>query len=206
MGVLAFIFFWSCFGLILYVYIVYPAVIVLSRLIFVRQDKEEGLREPLPCLSVLISAFNEEHSIAGRIKNILKNGYPLDKIEIIMASDGSTDETVFRARELHDQRVVIQDHKRNRGRAAVQNDGIAVARGEIIVFTDAETVFETGCLMALAKPFSNSSIGCVVGNLIYRTADSLVSISEGKYFSFEKKTYNTFISFSAAQVFICLRL
>lgn len=187
MGVLAFIFFWSSFGLILYVYIVYPVVIVLSRLIFVRQGEEEGRREPLPYLSVLISAFNEEHSIAGRIKNILKNGYPFDKIEIIMASDGSTDGTVFRARELHDQRVVIQDHKRNRGRAAVQNDGIAVARGEIIVFTDAGTVFEAGCLMALAKPFSNSSIGCVVGNLIYSTVHNSVSISEGKYFSFEKK-------------------
>ena len=178
--------FWLCFAFLLYLYIVYPVGIILVQLILPQRDRE-GTCNDLPHLTVLISAFNEEDSIAERINNILENGYPADKLEIIVASDGSTDRTVLRAIKFVDQGIVIQDHKRNRGRAAVQNDGVSAARGEIVVFTDARTIFETGCLMSLAKPFLNGSVGCVIGNLIYCTVDTLASISEGKYFFLEKK-------------------
>ncbi|MCG2776958.1 MAG: glycosyltransferase, partial [Desulfobacterales bacterium] len=181
------ILFWVCFILVFWTYVGYPTLIIsLSKFIPSRKYPKFPLHE-LPSISVLISAYNEEGSIIKRVENILRNGYPPEKLEIILASDGSRDGTVMRVRDSFNQGVLIQDHEENRGRAAVQNDGVSAARGQVIIFTDAGTEFGPGFLSALIQPFSEKTVGCVVGNLIYKASDRSVSDSESKYFAFEKK-------------------
>lgn len=140
----------------------------------------------IPTVSIIIAAYNEEKNIEKRIRNILEQDYPTDKIEIIVASDGSTDRTVENAKQYGKYGVKILDFKQNRGRAEVQNDAVKEAKGEIIFFTDAETEFEENFLKNIVKYFSEN-VGCVVGNLIYRSQKSSISQSEGLYFKFEKK-------------------
>jgi cellulose synthase/poly-beta-1,6-N-acetylglucosamine synthase-like glycosyltransferase len=135
-------------------------------------------------VSVIIAAHNEEERVAARLRNCLAQGYP-SHLEIIVASDGSTDRTVEIAREY--EGVVVLDFPQNRGRAAVQNDAAASARGEIVVFTDAETEFEPDFLARIAAAFADPRVGCAVGNLVYREKDTAVGVSEGMYWRFEKK-------------------
>jgi len=181
--------FWLSLTLLVYVYFGYPlAIIVISKLSFSKHCYLAPVdSEDLPSISVLICAYNEEKSIQRRIENILSNGYPLDKVQVIVASDGSTDRTVPNASCIAFQNLTILDYKENRGRAAVQNDGVQNAQGEIVVFTDAHTEFAFGCLEALTRTLLDESTGCVVGNLTYLGNTTAISNSEGKYFSWEKR-------------------
>ncbi len=139
-----------------------------------------------PKLSVIVAACNEEASIAARIGNLLASDYPADRLEIIIASDGSTDGTAERARAFAGVRVL--EFSENRGRAAAHNDAVAAATGEVVVFTDAQTEFRPDFLSRLAAGFVDPQVGCVVGNLVYRSAGSNVAEAEGLYWRTEKET------------------
>src|SRR3989338_2641723 len=96
--------FWICLFLIVYSYILYPLILLLidrgQRLQVKRSDH-------LPNVSVIIAAYNEEKMIESRIKNCLALDYPADKLEIIIASDGSTDKTIEIAQKYSDPRIVL---------------------------------------------------------------------------------------------------
>ncbi|RLG29429.1 hypothetical protein DRN98_08420, partial [Methanosarcinales archaeon] len=177
--------FWSSLIILFYTWIGYPFIIYLLTKIK-RKPKVPTTPDELPSVSIIIAAYNEEKVIARRIKNLLEQDYPKEKMEIIVASDGSTDRTVGIAKQYEKYGVRILDFKQNRGRAAIQNDGVKEAKGEIVVFTDAETEFKKNFLKNITKYFAEN-IGCVVGNLIYRPKDNSISQSEGLYFKFEKK-------------------
>jgi len=177
--------FWFFTILIFYVYGGYP--MLLSIVIYLRR---RSIRRELdyfevPSVSVIVAAYNEEKSIGRRIKNLREQDYPKDKLEIIVASDGSTDKTVEIAKQL--VCVKVLDFKENRGRAPIQNDGVKIANGEVIVFTDSETGFKKDFLRRITEYFFYEKVGCVVGNLVYRTRGTNISESEGFYWKFEKK-------------------
>jgi cellulose synthase/poly-beta-1,6-N-acetylglucosamine synthase-like glycosyltransferase len=178
-------FFFTSALLILYVYCVY--VIILYAACRVRGRREQPVRNgtDLTC-SVLIPVFNEEKRIKKRIENLLLSDYPVDKMEIIVASDGSYDRTVEFAKTYADEGVKVLEFRSNRGRASVQNDGVREARGEIVIFTDAETVFEKDFIEMITRRFEDPEVGCVVGNLVYETRGTAISSSEGVYFRYEK--------------------
>ena len=174
--------------LIFYTYFVYFFLLHLVNAFGVNKDQVDDM-EPRdsPSLSVIIACHNEENAIVKRIDNILRLVYPKDRVEVIVASDGSTDRTVELAWSINNANINVLDFKQNRGRAAIQNDSVKSARGEIIVFTDAETEFEKDSLKKMVRSFSDDLVGCVVGNLIYRTKHTSISKSEGLYWKFEKK-------------------
>ena len=180
--------FWINIIIVIYVYFGYFFILKFLTLVFKKENFSKLKKiQKYPLISVIIAAYNEERVIKKRIGNLLQQDYPEDKLEIILASDGSTDRTVEIAKQFGKYGVKILDFKQNRGRAAVQNDGVKEAKGEIIIFTDAETEFEKSFLRKIIKYFSDKKVGCVVGNLIYKAKDSPISQSEGLYFKFEKK-------------------
>jgi len=118
-----------------------------------------------PGLTVFFSALNEEKKIRRRIINILDQDYPLDELEIIVVSDGSTDKTVecvnSAIEEFPDATIRLLEFKENRGQAAAQNAVAHSAVHDILVSTDAETFFTDNFLREIVKPFQDPRIGAV---------------------------------------------
>ena len=182
--------FWISIFLIFYVYVGYCFILKLFSIVKgkLNMTKEEShIEGSLPFITIIITAFNEEKVITKRIDNLLSLNYPKNKIEIIFASDGSTDNTVQLIRNYKEQDVKLYEFKQNRGRALVHNDIIKVAIGNIIIFSDADSIFEPQFLTNIISKFKDTSTGCVVGNLVYKTAESVISKSEGFYWKYEKQ-------------------
>lgn len=177
--------FFVCLGILFYIYLAYFALLTVFRsLISPNPPAPGGDARPL---SVVIAAYNEEQHIGRRIENLLACEYPKDRLEILVASDGSTDDTVKNARNYAGSMVRVLDFPHSRGRALIHNDAVAAAAGQVIVFTDAETEFEEDTLKRLGGWFTDVEVGLVVGNLIYRRRDTSISRSEGIYWRLEKK-------------------
>ncbi|HHL40760.1 MAG TPA: glycosyltransferase family 2 protein [Deltaproteobacteria bacterium] len=138
-----------------------------------------------PSVSILVSAYNEEDVIAKRIENLLALDYPADRLEILIGSDGSTDGTVEAARTFEGRGVKVVAFEENRGRADVHNDLVAMAEGEILVFTDADTEFEPEFVKKIVRPFSDPKVGAAVGRLSYRVEGGAIARNEGLYWRYE---------------------
>jgi len=181
------IIFWLSLGLILYTYVFYIIILKLLSLLFNRKENVHIIENFVDNkVSVIISAFNEEKIIKKRISNLLSQNYPKDQMEIIIASDGSSDNTVSFAKSFKERIIKILDFPENRGRALLQNDAVKAARGEIIILTDAETEFESEFVRNIVRYFAHPDIGCVVGNLIYKSDSGWFGRDEVMYFAFEK--------------------
>ncbi len=141
-----------------------------------------------PFLTVLVTVKNEESVIQNRILNIFNSDYPAHLLEILVASDGSTDRTndiVEDMRKL-DNRIRLLKTSGG-GKSQTQNQAIPQASGEIVVLTDAETVFIPNTLPSLTKPFNDPKVGCVSGSLVLQSTNAKTGISEsqGLYWKFE---------------------
>lgn len=126
---------------------------------------------PLPSVSVVVPAYNESAGIAGTLRSLIATGYP--DLEVIVVDDGSEDGTADAASALGlpGVRVVRQE---NAGKPAALNTGIALARGEILVLVDADTVFASDALHALARAFDDPEVGAVSGNTKVANRDGLL--------------------------------
>jgi len=144
-------------------YIGYPLAVLTIDQLSPTEQTTLHLSE-FPTVSVVITAYNESDTIIERIENCYDLDYPSDKLEIILASDGSTDDTVERVRTAYPGVTIVENDERNK--AQTRNDGVKRATAEILVFTDAQTRFHTGYLKALVRQFSDSSVGVVGGKLI----------------------------------------
>jgi glycosyltransferase involved in cell wall biosynthesis len=120
-----------------------------------------GAGADVPALTVLVAARNEEAQIEGRIEDLLAQDYPRDRLEVIVASDASTDATDAIVARFADRGVRLVRAPRRLGKAGAQNLAIPESRGEILVFTDAASRFRAGTLRALIAPFADPSVGCV---------------------------------------------
>jgi cellulose synthase/poly-beta-1,6-N-acetylglucosamine synthase-like glycosyltransferase len=125
-----------------------------------------------PYVTVLLTVHNEEKLIENRIKNLLETDYPQDLLEILVASDGSNDNTdkIVMSMGKTDSKISLLAVKRC-GKSAAQNKAIPLLKGEIIVLTDAETVFERDSIKNLVRNFSRNEVGCASGRLILTSQD-----------------------------------
>lgn len=156
--------FWLSAALIAHGYLGYPLLIyILARL----RGRPHRRGEIYPRVSLLVPAYNEGHSITAKIQNCIQLDYPRDRLEVLVASDGSTDETAT-AIEAATRAGVIRGivYPQRRGKASVLNDLVAIASGKILVLSDATTMLEPGSLRALVSNFADPRVGCVSG--IYR--------------------------------------
>lgn len=169
--------------LLLYTWVGYAALLaLLARCRKVRIEK----RPFTPPVSIIVAARNEEAHIRERIENLLEMDYPPEKLEILVASDGSTDRTAETVRGFTHQRVRLLEFAGSRGRAAVHNDAAAVTRGEILVFTDAATRFDRGFLKSLLANFADARVGCVSGIIAFRNRGATnLTQQRGLYWRYE---------------------
>ncbi|MCC6453119.1 MAG: glycosyltransferase family 2 protein [Acidobacteria bacterium] len=156
--------FWSSLAVLFYVYAGYP--ILVFALAYVR-PKRVSKAEILPFVTVLITAFNEENSIEAKLKNTLELDYPAEKLEILVASDGSTDDTDEIVKTFASSGVKLFRQEGRAGKTITQNNAVAVALGEIILFSDATTHYSPDVLRKLLPAFADEKVGCVAGRLIY---------------------------------------
>jgi cellulose synthase/poly-beta-1,6-N-acetylglucosamine synthase-like glycosyltransferase len=117
-----------------------------------------------PTVSIVVAVYNEEACIAEKLRNCLALDYPADKLEILIGSDGSTDQTEAIVRACADPRVKLSAAPRG-GKVAVLNRCIPMARGEIVVLTDANTMLERDAVQKLVRHFAHPWIGAVCGRL-----------------------------------------
>ena len=175
--------FWSCVGMLGYVYVGYPLMVYIVSILDPKEVKY-GAIEPL--VTVLITAFNEERDIRSKLENTLLIDYPADKLEIIVASDGSTDRTDEIVREFADRGVKLFRHEGRAGKTATQNRAVEMATGEIILFSDATTIYREDVLQKLLPAFADDAVGCVAGRLVYVDEQS-TSVGKGakSYWNYE---------------------
>lgn len=123
-------------------------------------------------VSIIISAYNEEKDIEEKIQNSFSLNYPQDKVEIIVSSDGSTDRTNTIVTSIQDKRLQLKAFAKRLGKTACLNKVIAEVKGEIVVFTDANSMFEPEMLTHLVKNFQDTRVGCVTGWTKYYDSQS----------------------------------
>ncbi len=137
-------------------------------------------------MSIIIAAYNEEKVIEGRIDNCLALDYPKDKLEIIIASDGSSDQTPTIVSRYASEGVTCFDYKERRGKVNVLNETVPKAKHNLVVFSDANTMFKRDALKKLIRHFADDRIGCVVGGLQFINAKgSSTAELEGVYWRYE---------------------
>jgi cellulose synthase/poly-beta-1,6-N-acetylglucosamine synthase-like glycosyltransferase len=172
--------FWLSLFLIIYSYLLYP---LLLKLFVKPQEISMEMPKTLPSVDVIIAAYNEESCIKARIENVLAQEYS-GKLQVLVASDGSEDNTGKIIESFTDPRVTAMNFEVNRGKISVLNDLIAKSKAKILVFTDANTDFNTDAISVLVSSFSNN-IGAVSGELILETDDGNQNL-DGFYWKYEQ--------------------
>jgi cellulose synthase/poly-beta-1,6-N-acetylglucosamine synthase-like glycosyltransferase len=173
--------FWCSLGLLVYTHAGYPlALWLLARVRRTRPLPDQG-PVPLPSVTLVVAAYDEEASIEQKVRNALALEYPHERFELIVASDGSEDRTAELARAAGAH--VVLDLQRA-GKAAAQDAAVAHARGEIVAFSDANSLWAEDALQRLVAPLSDPSVGYVCGQVRF-TADAYVPNQEGAYWRYE---------------------
>jgi cellulose synthase/poly-beta-1,6-N-acetylglucosamine synthase-like glycosyltransferase len=172
--------FWICAGLIVYTHLGYP--IALRALLALRRHPtlDPGTWEEPPRVSLIVAAFDEEEVIAAKVANALALEYPRERLELIVASDGSTDATVERARAAGAD--VVLDLPRG-GKVAAQNAAAERASGEILAFSDANSAWAPDALRHLVEPFADPDVAYACGQV--RFLDPQGGNLEGSYWRYE---------------------
>jgi cellulose synthase/poly-beta-1,6-N-acetylglucosamine synthase-like glycosyltransferase len=175
--------FWVCVGTTLWVYAGFPAAVALAG----RFRNREVVRASVtPSVSLVIAAFDEEEQIARRLENALAADYPVDALEVLVASDGSTDATEEIVETFQERGVRLLRLPRQ-GKIPALDAAVREARGEILVFSDANTDVHPAALRALAENFADPEVGGAAGHTGYRLesgADSS-SLGEGLYWRYD---------------------
>ena len=172
--------FWVSSGLIVYTHLGYPLVLRLLLALRRRPTLKPGVWEELPRVSLIIAAYDEEEVIEAKIANALALDYPRERLELIVASDGSNDATVERARAAGADLALDLPRA---GKVSAQNAAAERANGEILAFSDANSTWSGDALRHLVEPFADSAVGYVCGQV--RFLDSGGDNLEGAYWRYE---------------------
>lgn len=174
--------FWLFSISIIYTYAGYPLLLGL----FAR-SKPKHARYPKrePFVTILIAAYNEQGSIIQKLENTLLLNYPRKKLQIVVAADGSSDNTPDLVGKFLNRNVELSYQKERRGKMAAINRAMEIVRGDIVVFSDANNMYEPETLKALVAPFGDKKIGAVSGAKIILKGDGALGDSEGAYWKYE---------------------
>ncbi|MEK6720746.1 MAG: glycosyltransferase family 2 protein [Chloroflexota bacterium] len=159
--------FWVAAAFVVWTYAGFPIVLFVRAALRPRPVREDDIT---PSVSVVLAAHNEASAIGPRIENLLASDYPRERLEIVVVSDGSTDGTAAIVASFADRGVQALDLGRV-GKAAALDAAVARARGEIVVFTDANTAFDPDAIRRLVRPLADPSVGGVAGDQRYVRPD-----------------------------------
>ena len=162
-SLLAFIF-WASVGALLYAYAGYPACASLLASVRRRPVRKGNVQ---PSVTILIAAYNEEDSIAATLENKLALTYPRERLDIIVISDQSSDATDEIVRGFSDQGVQLLRQSPRAGKTAALNLAVPLAQSELIVFSDANSIYASDALQHLVSCFADPEVGYVTGKMTY---------------------------------------
>lgn len=151
--------------MIIYIYFGYPLFLIfISQFINNKVNKDENYQ---PTVSMLIAAYNEEKFIETKILNSLKLKYPKEKFEIVVVSDGSTDETDQIVKKYESQGVKLFRVEGRVGKTEARNVAVLNTQSDIIVFSDATAIYQEDAILKLVRNLADPTVGMVSGNLNY---------------------------------------
>ena len=160
------ILFWSSIILVSYCYFGYPLLVALAA----RLCPHPVRKADYPAsVSFVLSVYNEADVLRAKLENILSLQYPAGEVEILIGSDGSTDQTNEIVKGFTDTRLRFFPSTERRGKMATINDLVAKAQNEIVIFTDARQIFAPDAVVELVKNFADPQVGCVSGELMFTT-------------------------------------
>ena len=167
MGIVEIIF-WISISLIIYSTIIYLILLNLFRNNDYVVDEDY-----LPTITLIICAYNEEKNILNKFKNVEDLEYPMEKIQVILADDGSDDRTVEIAKSFNFVNILSLDRS---GKTSAQNEAVKIAQNDILVFSDANSIYQPNAIKKLARNFADQRVGVVCGELRYHEEKSEESI------------------------------
>ena len=173
---------WAGVGLVVYAYAGYPLVLALIARVRRRTIVRDDVDRPV---TFIITAHNEAARLAAKIDNTLAQSYPADRLEIIVASDGSTDETDDIARR-YAPRVRLVRTAERRGKEAAQQAAVECATGDVLVFSDVATALDRDAVRTITANFADPTVGCVSSIDRFIDDDGRVS-GEGAYVRYEMR-------------------
>ncbi len=159
--------FWACVAIPVYAYLGYP---LLARIL--ARGRGSAVADNsfvLPEITVVIAAHNEEARISGRVRDIIAQDYPRDRLHVVVVDDGSSDATACAA-DIGDPRCRVIVLARNGGKAIALDAAMREVATPVTVFADARQRFAPGTLRALVQPFADPQVGAVAGELQIRDA------------------------------------
>jgi cellulose synthase/poly-beta-1,6-N-acetylglucosamine synthase-like glycosyltransferase len=188
---------WTSAAFIVYAYMGYPVLLWIVQFAFRKPVRKAPIE---PSVSLLISAYNEARVIASKVRNSLALDYPAEHLEIVVASDGSTDDTAHIVRSLAQKegqgRVRLMEFPENRGKIVALNDAVPNLRGEIVVFSDASSMLAANSVRELAANFADPRVGAASGVYQVLNADAAkLGRQEDLYWKYE-----TFLKLQEAKV------
>jgi len=186
--------FWLSVLFVIYTYIGYPILIGIFAYVKPQRTSYSNLE---PSVTLLITAYNEEAVLYKKIENSLALEYPKEKLQILIAADGSTDGTQEIVKQFSDLGVELSFVPERSGKIVAMNRAVLKARGDIIVFSDANNMYEPDTLSKLLVPFSDGTVGATTGAKMIIQDGSDLGSAEGIYWKYEswiKRKETTFSS------------
>ena len=177
--------FWAALAAIAYAYVLFPLIVLVRGRLCSRPFAEADIT---PRVSIIVAAHNEETSIGSKLQNMLSIDYPPDRVEVIIASDGSDDGTEGIVRQFAATGVHLLSLPR-RGKAHALNAAVAASSGDILVFSDANSMYAPSALRALVRPFADATVGGVAGDQRYLKDSSAAITADGEraYWDLDRK-------------------
>ncbi len=174
---------WTAFALILYTYFGYPLILFIWSALFPAAVSKSPCT---PTVDILTCAYNEEETIEKKISNFQELNYPREKVRLVVASDGSTDATVEIAKKFENDRISVIEYPKRRGKIGVINETVAQLEGEILLFSDANTMLEKNSVERMVWNFSDEQVGGVSANVVLISENAPFGAGESLYYKYER--------------------
>lgn len=174
----------ACLAVLSYVFVGYPQLLRL--IVAIRGPRRVAKADVTPAVSLVISAYNEADVMAGKLRNALALDYPRELLQVVVVSDASDDGTDEIVRSFAGQGVELSRQEARRGKTAGLNAVVPTLRGDIVVFSDANAMYQPDALRMLVRNFADAQVGCVTGEARYATGSGAAAeAGEGAYWSYE---------------------
>lgn len=157
--------FWSSLFILLYTFLGYP--IVLKCIASLNSNKHHLKKKYTPSVSIILSVYNEENVIKEKIDNFLSLDYPEELLEMVIVSDQCTDRTEKIIKSFNCKRIKLLIQERRSGKTMALNRGVLAAKGDVLIFTDANSMFDKDAVRKLVRHFTYPRIGLVSGKSVY---------------------------------------
>ena len=182
--------FWSALAILVYAHVGYPLILRLVSVSAGRKgtivDGSAPVAGHVPSVSLIVPAYNEESVLAAKLENALAIDYPVERLEILVASDGSSDGTVEIARSFESRGVRVLAFPQRRGKTAVLNDAVHEAAGDVLCLCDANVMFRPDALKRLVTRLDDPKVGAVSGDVRLASEESSFGEGESTYFGIER--------------------